>query len=122
MTTRQKRVAQTIQLTQGQDDDLIYFVMAIPKGHRQQALKDMMRLGLRLPARHKPVATDGTTALEKQLASQQQAITLLSESIRQLQEQLSNGVVVTTVPATAAGTVDRIELEKRVSRLKKAGW
>lgn len=134
-----KRVGAPIQLVYGEDDDLIKWYGKLPKGQRQQTLKNMLRVALKMPL-PAPVATVPTNAADVE------RVAMLETVIGQLQEQLGiqqqwieylyqnggQGQVVATndqpapaelyQPVEQAKRVSDDKLTKREKRLKKQGW
>ena len=52
MSTADRRIPITIQAVPGQDDDLIFWLRCIPKGDKQQRLKDTLRAGIEAATAH----------------------------------------------------------------------
>lgn len=83
------RVTATVQMTPGRDDDLIRWFRKLPKGERNEALKNVLRLGLGKSAvdyhPSNAAAPDGLpdrlAALEEELQRQAQWIEYLNNQL-----------------------------------------
>jgi hypothetical protein len=120
MATKTRREAATIQLTQDEDSDLIRWLAGIPKGGRNQRIKDALRAGLKMPIRRTDEQTDGE--------SRSGEIEELKMQIAQMQRQLAELPRLIAANAHLSATVDqgdRIDqeiMQKREQRHRKAKW
>lgn len=125
MTTAKKRETATIKMTPGKDDDLIRWFRKLPKGERNETLKNLLRAGLGKPIvdYHASVPEglpERLEALEAQLEIQAQWIDYLNR-------QLEGRTFVTSEGASpmldeVQPRVDDDLLQQRAAKLKKAKW
>lgn len=115
------RTSLPLKLRPGQDDDLLTWYKAQPKGKRQEALRQALRAGMN-------GAMNGRADMER-IEMTTRAIWEAMNDLPGYLDTLMQRFAVTSVqiapPSIEAEPTPRVEnaeLERRASRLKKAKW
>ncbi len=128
------RIPATIQMVQGEDDDLIAWYTALPKGERHQALKDVVRAGLGLvikPDVHRESKTlfeaDQLEALRQDLYREwttwtQQLVESLPNFVHASVEQTLNMEADQSQKVEGSPALSSMDMDHRRVKLKKAQW
>jgi hypothetical protein len=129
---RKTRTLATAAFVEGLDADLINWFEALPKGARNQAIKDALRVGLGLGGRRArraaAVEDDMTTRKLEQLESEyRQKMAWVDQWIEYLNSRVEQVAALPAAPVAAQvveETPRLAESEKaeRAARLKKANW
>lgn len=115
------RTSIPLKLRPGEDDDLVRWYNELPKGKRQEVLRQALRAGIG------KVTMNGHAEMERIEATTKAiwaAMNDLPSYLDGLMQRLAvSGVqIAPPVEAEATPRVDAGELERRASRLKKAIW
>lgn len=115
----QKRIAFTIQLVCGEDDDLIEAIRSIDKGQRQAALKNLLRMSYGMPIMTEPEPPPEPEIIDRDELERD----IYERLMQQLEQRLNNPFVPPAPPSVE--TVDQIDQQtaiERKRRLSGANW
>jgi hypothetical protein len=126
------RIPATIQMVQGEDDDLIAWYTALPKGERHQILKDAVRAGLGIVVRsdnhrEERIDADQLEALWQELRHEwatwtQELVESLPNYVQASVEQTINVEATQSHKVEGSPALSSKEVDQRKVKLKKARW